>query len=115
MVLHKLNAGIKIGRVELVRDVPAKGPELSSLLHNGVKEGHRVQHGTPLGHVGNVKEVLGDTSVRAFQACFHSLGRLVGEFDGHLSYKAVNIQWNSICWNLNKGPWKSVAGSGSLR
>ena len=51
MVLDKLYGGVQIALVELVRDVPADGSELSPLLDSGVQEGHAVEHWLPHGHV----------------------------------------------------------------
>ena len=84
MVLYKLHTGIEISRVELIRDIPAQRAKLSAFLHNRVQEGHGVEHGPPLGHVGDIQEVLGDTGVGSLQACPHALRRLIGELDRHL-------------------------------
>ena len=84
VVLHELDAGVVVGGVELVGDVPAQGAKLASLLDNGVQEAHSVQHGLPLRHVGDVQEVLRDASVGALQTRLDSLWRLIGELDGDL-------------------------------
>ena len=49
VVLDKLHTCSKVSLVELIGDVPAKGPKLTPLLHSGVQEGHGVEHGPPLG------------------------------------------------------------------
>ena len=85
VVLHKLDAGVVVSRVELVGDVPAQGTELASLLHHRVHETHSVQHGLPLWQVGVVQEVLGDVRVRPLQPGLHALGRLIRELDGDLA------------------------------
>ena len=84
MVLHELDAGVEVGCVELVGNVPAQRPELASLLDHSVQEGHAVQHWLPLRHVGDVQEILGDTGICSLEACLHALRRLIGELDGNL-------------------------------
>ena len=44
MVLHKLNAGVVVGGVELIRDVPAQGAKLAAFLHHGVEYAQAKQH-----------------------------------------------------------------------
>lgn len=58
MVLNELDAGVEVGLVELVRDVPTQGSVLSSLLDDAVEKSHRVEHGLPLHHVTDVQQVL---------------------------------------------------------
>ena len=58
MVLYELYGGGEVGLVELVGDVPANGTELTPLLDCGMEESHSIQHGSPLGHVADVKLVL---------------------------------------------------------
>ena len=53
----------------------------SADLDNSVHVGHSVEHWFPLRHVGNIQEILGDTSVGAFQASFDALRRLIGELN----------------------------------
>lgn len=65
MVLYKLYTGVEVSSVELVWNIPSEGSKLPSLLHHSVHEGHAIQHGLPLRHVGNVQEVLAKTSVRS--------------------------------------------------
>ena len=87
MVLYKLYTGVEVRSVELVRNVPAERAKLPSLLYHGVHEGDTVQHGLPLRHVGDVEEVLRDARVCTLQSRLHTLGRLIGEFDGDLPGK----------------------------
>ena len=84
MVLHELDAGVVVGRVKLVRDVPAERPELTPLLHRGVQEGDGEEHGFPLRHVGHVQEVLRRRREGAHQTGAHALWGFVCELDGHL-------------------------------
>ena len=58
VVLDELHSRRQVGRVELVRDVPAQRAELAPLLHDGVQERRGVQHRLPLRHVGHVQLVL---------------------------------------------------------
>ena len=51
MVLHKLDGGVEVALVELIRNVPADGSELAPLLHRRVEERYPVQDGLPHGHV----------------------------------------------------------------
>ena len=84
MILHKLDAGVVIRRVELVRDVPAERAELAPFLHDRVQEGHAVQHRLPLVHVADLQEVLLHAGIRPLQTGANALRRLVREFNGHL-------------------------------
>ena len=96
MILNKLYAGIEIRRVEFVGDVPAERTELSSLLNDGMQEGHSEQHRFPLRQIGNVEEVLSDAGVGPLQAGPDTLGRLIREFDRHLY---ASKQTLTICSN----------------
>lgn len=87
MVLNKLYAGIEVGSVEFVGNVPSQGSELPPLLHYCVHEGHSIQHGLPLRHVGNVQEVLAQPGVGSLQTGFDSLRWFIGKFDGNLLNK----------------------------
>ena len=60
MVHHELVAGGEVCPVELIRDVPADGPVLPPLLHDGVEESHGVEEGGPGLVAGVVQVVLGD-------------------------------------------------------
>ena len=84
VVHHELVAGREVSPVELVGDVPADGTVLPPLLHDGVEEGHGVQHGRPGGVVGVVQVVLGDVSVGSLHTRSDPLRWLVGELQGHL-------------------------------
>ena len=84
MVLHKLNTGVEIRRVEFIRNIPSQGPELPAFLYDGVHEGDAVQHGLPLGHVGHIEEILAKSRIRPLQSGLDALGRLIGEFDSYL-------------------------------
>ena len=84
MVLDVLHAGVEVGGVELVRDVPAQRSELAPLLDRGVQERHCVQHRLPLRHVGDVEEVLRDVRVRPLQPSLDTLRGLHRELDGNL-------------------------------
>ena len=98
MVLHKLNAGVVVGGVELIRDVPAQGAKLAALLDDGVQESDTVQHGLPLRHVGDVQEVLRDACVRPLETGFDALWWLVGELDGNLcqAKASQNLRFSQI-------------------
>lgn len=61
MVLYKLDGGIEVGLVELVRDVPSQRPVLSPLLYCAVEKCHSVQHRLPLHHVTDIQKVLANT------------------------------------------------------
>ena len=61
MVVAELHARLPIGRVELVRNVPAQRSELPSLLHYRVHERHAIEHGLPLRQVADVQEILRDS------------------------------------------------------
>ena len=87
MVLNKLYAGVEVGSVEFVGNVPSQGSELPPLLHHCVHEGHSIQHGLPLRHVGNVQEVLAQPGVGSLQTGFDSLRWFIGKFDGNLLNK----------------------------
>ena len=89
MVLNKLYAGIEVGSIEFVRNVPSQGSELPPLLHYCVHEGHSIQHGLPLRHVGNVQEVLAQPGVGSLQTGFDSLRWFIGKFDGNLLKKRI--------------------------
>ena len=84
VILHKLYTGGEISLVELIGDIPAEGPELPSLLHGGVQEGHRVQDRLPLWQVGVVKLLLSDPSVCPLHTGLNALRWLVGELDTSL-------------------------------
>lgn len=109
MVLNKLYAGIEVGSVEFVGNVPSQGSELPPLLNHCVHEGHSVQHGLPLRHVGNVQEVLAQPGVGSLQTCFDSLRWFIGKFDGNLLKKKnckimSNFEKNSSNINQTKLP-----------
>ena len=61
MVVTELHARLPIGRVELVRNVPAQWSELPSLLHYRVHERHAIEHGLPLRQVADVQKILRDS------------------------------------------------------
>jgi hypothetical protein len=84
VVLHKLHAGIEVSGIEFIWNVPSQGSKLPSLLDHGVHEGHTIQHGLPLRHVGNIEEILAKSSVGSLQASLNALWGLVGEFNGNL-------------------------------
>lgn len=98
MVLHKLNAGVVVGGVELIRDVPAQGAKLAALLDDGVQETDTVQHGLPLRHVGDVQEILRDACVRPLETGFDALWWLVGELDGNLcqAKASQNLRFSQV-------------------
>lgn len=81
MVLYKLYTGIEVCSVELVWNIPSQWSKLPSLLHHCVHEGHTIQHGLPLRHVGYVQEVLAKTGVRSLQTGLDALRRFIGEFN----------------------------------
>lgn len=81
MILYKLYTGIEVGGVELVWNIPSQWSKLPSLLHHRVHEGHAIQHGFPLRHVGNVQEVLAQTGVRSLQTGLDALRWFIGEFN----------------------------------
>lgn len=58
VVLHKLDGGIEVGLVELVGDVPPQRAVLSPLLYCAVEKCNSIQHGLPLHHVTDIKQVL---------------------------------------------------------
>ena len=99
VILYKLDAGVEISRVELVGNIPPEGTEFPAFLHGGMQEGHTVQHGFPLRHVGDVEEVLRHTRVRTLQTGLDALRRLVGEFDRHLAVLESNTVKGDV--NLN--------------
>lgn len=54
VILHKLDAGIEVRGVEFVWDVPAQRTEFPPLLNHRVQEGHSIEHGSPLRHIGDI-------------------------------------------------------------
>ena len=78
MIDDELGARLEVRAVELVGDVPAEGPELPPLLHDGVEEGHGVEEGGPGLVAGVVQVVLGDVRVKSLQTRPDTLGWLVG-------------------------------------
>ena len=78
MVDDELSARLEVRAVELVGNVPAEGPELPPLLHDGVEEGHGVEEGGPGLVAGVVQVVLGDVRVKSLQTRPDPLRRLVG-------------------------------------
>ena len=78
VVDDELGARLEVRAVELVGDVPAEGPELPPLLHDGVEESHGVEEGGPGLVAGVVQVVLGDVRVKSLQTRPDPLGRLVG-------------------------------------
>ena len=91
MVLDELHAGRKVSLVEFVRDVPAQGTELPSLLDGSVQEGHCVKHWLPLVEVGDVQLFLCDAGISPFQTCLDSLWRLIGKLDAGLKWDKVLV------------------------
>ena len=93
MILNKLDAGVEIRRVELVRNVPANRSELASLLDDTVHKGDAKQHRLPLRGTRNVELVLRYTRVGSLETSLDTLRWLVGELDRHLE---IEILTNDI-------------------
>lgn len=79
-----LGAGVEVSLVVFVRDVPAEGTKLASLLHGGVEEGHGVVHGLPLREVGEVQSLLAGVGVGSLQTSLDALWGLKRVLDGGL-------------------------------
>lgn len=58
VVLYKLNSGVEVSLVELIRDVPAQRTVLAPFLDRGVQKGYGVEHRPPLGHITHIQQVL---------------------------------------------------------
>ena len=86
MVLNELNASREVGLVELIGNVPAQRAKLPPLLYCGVEEGYGIQHGLPLGQVGDVQLLLGHARIGTLEPRLNSLWRLIGELDTSLKY-----------------------------
>ena len=104
MILHKLHAGVVVGGVELVGDVPAQGAKLAALLDDGVQEANAIQHRLPLRHVGDVQEVLRDAGVCPLQTRLDALRWLVGELDGDLRECRHNVNLEAQCNSKKEMP-----------
>ena len=89
MVLYKLDTGVVVGSIELVRDVPAKRPKLPTLLDDSVEETDPVQQRPPLRHVRDVKIVLSYACISPLQSSFDSFRWLVCKFNGDLEKQMI--------------------------
>mmetsp|Transcript_5662 Transcript_5662/g.19199 ORF Transcript_5662/g.19199 Transcript_5662/m.19199 type:complete len:711 (+) Transcript_5662:204-2336(+) len=82
---------LQVGVGELVLDIPAQGPELDALLHEGVEEAQPeeqlVELLRPLPRaVEELRVVDGVVEVRLHDVCAEPLGRLVGHLDSVLQH-----------------------------
>lgn len=102
MVLNELDAGVEVGLVELVRDVPTQGSVLSSLLDDAVEKRHRVEHGLPLHHVTDVQQVLVNAWNRTQQS---------PRSDNRTFFAAPSFCRNDFChtlhWQIHRYYFKS--------
>ena len=93
MVLDELDSCGEVRLVELVRNVPADGPELASFLHGRVKKRDGVQQRLPLRHRHDVDQVLADDAVSPLQSSLHPVRRLRCVFDRRLraQHHPINV------------------------
>mmetsp|Transcript_54158 Transcript_54158/g.115606 ORF Transcript_54158/g.115606 Transcript_54158/m.115606 type:complete len:268 (+) Transcript_54158:1502-2305(+) len=83
--LQELQARVQIGIVVLIRNTPADGPELATLLHDTVEEGLHIDQCPPLFVVDLVEQLLRDhRRVGSEDASLQASWRLESHLDGDL-------------------------------